>query len=134
MGVLEPVSKGLRGWSKMGHFRAFRGLAHGGGVFSYGVCPSDSVAVLGPGRALTLSQKRGWSQPRVGGSAPGYFLYCYRLTSSPLLIASIIARSPATFLALSVMRSPLWLSPDLPWSCGPRRTSLLTLTGPPEEP
>ena len=85
-----------------------------GVFFSYGVCPSDSDAVLGPGRALTLSQKRGWGQPRVGGSAPGSFLYRYRLTSSPVLIASIIARSPATFLALSVMRSPLWLSPDLP--------------------
>ena len=83
-----------------------------GVFFSYGVCPSDSDAVFGPGRALTLSQKRGWGQPRVGGSAPGSFLY--RLTSSPVLIASIIARSPATFLALSVMRSPLWLSPDLP--------------------
>ena len=35
--------QGIWCWSKMGHFRAFGGLAYGGVFFSYGVWSSHSV-------------------------------------------------------------------------------------------
>ena len=61
MGVLEPVSKGLRGQSKMGHFRAFRGLAHGGG----GVFQLRSMVIFIPWgyleRDFRLFKARVWS-------------------------------------------------------------------------